>query len=261
MIRSLYTAATGMIAQQQQMDVTSNNIANVNTSGFKKQRAEFKDLLYQDLNFSSKQTTENALRPVGIQVGLGSKISAINKLFTQGSLVETGNNLDIAITGKGFLKMILPNGEEGFTRDGNLKIDANGTIVTTNGLIIQPELTIPENTATINISQDGIVTSTLGDNTSVEVGQIRLYDFINPAGLSNIGANNYIETPNSGVAIEDIPGLNGLGTIEQGFLETSNVQLVTEMTDLITGQRAYEANSKSVKTADEMLQIINNLKA
>jgi len=261
MIRSLYTAATGMIAQQQQMDVTSNNIANVNTTGFKKGRAEFKDLLYQELNFSSKQTTENALRPVGIQVGLGSKISAINKMFTQGSLVETGNNLDIAITGKGFLKIILPNGEEGFTRDGNLKIDANGTIVTTNGLIVQPELTIPENTSTINISKDGIVTSTLGDNTSVEVGQIRLYDFINPAGLTNIGANNYIETPNSGVAIEDIPGLNGLGTIEQGFLETSNVQLVTEMTDLITGQRAYEANSKSVKTADEMLQIINNLKA
>jgi len=261
MIRSLYTAATGMIAQQQQMDVTSNNIANVNTSGFKKGRAEFKDLLYQELNFSAKQTTENALRPVGIQVGLGTKISAINKMFTQGSLVETGNNLDIAITGKGFLKIILPNGEEGFTRDGNLKIDANGTIVTTNGLIVQPELTMPENTSTINISKDGIVTASLGDNTTVEVGQIKLYDFINPAGLSNIGANNYIETPNSGVAIEDIPGLNGLGTIEQGFLETSNVQLVTEMTDLITGQRAYEANSKSIKTADEMLQIINNLKA
>ena len=261
MIRSLYTAATGMIAQQQQMDVTSNNIANVNTTGFKKGRAEFKDLLYQELNFSSRQVTENSLRPVGIQVGLGTKISAINTMFTQGSLQETGNNLDLAIAGKGFFKVVLANGEEGFTRDGNFKIDANGTIVTSNGLILEPELTVPDNSVTINIGKDGIVTANLGDNTTVEVGQIQIFDFINPAGLQSIGGNSYLETPNSGISTENIPGVNGVGTLEQGFLETSNVQLVNEMTDLITGQRAYEANSKTIKTADDMLQVINNLKS
>jgi len=261
MLRSLYTAATGMIAQQQQMDVTSNNIANVNTSGFKKGRAEFKDLLYQELNFSSKQVTENSLRPVGIQVGLGTKISAINKMFTQGSLKETGNNYDLAIAGQGFFKILLANGEEGFTRDGNFKIDANGTIVTSTGLILQPELSVPDNTVTVNIGKDGIVTANLGDNSTVEIGQIQLSNFINPAGLKNIGGNNYVETPNSGAATENIPGIDGLGSLEQGFLETSNVQLVNEMTDLITGQRAYEANSKTIKTADDMLQIINNLKS
>jgi len=261
MLRSLYTAATGMIGQQQQMDVTSNNIANVNTTSFKKNRAEFKDLLYQELNFSSRQVSENVDKPVGIQVGLGTKISAINTLFTQGSLKETGNNLDVAIAGKGFFKVMLANGEEAFTRDGNFKIDSNGTIVTSNGLIVQPELTIPDNTVLVNIGKDGTVTANLGDNTTVDVGQIMLYDFVNPAGLHKMGGNIYTETTNSGTANETIPGLNGVGTLEQGFLEASNVELVTEMTDLITGQRAYEANSKSIKTADDMLQIINNLKS
>lgn len=260
MIRSLYTAATGMIGQQQQMDVTSNNIANVNTTAFKKNRAEFKDLLYQELNFSSRQVTENNMNPVGIQVGLGTKISAINTMFSQGSLKETGNNLDLAITGKGFFKVILASGDEGYTRDGNFKVDANGTIVTANGLPLQPELTIPDGTMLINIGKDGVVQANMGDNTVIEVGQIQLYDFINPAGLHANGNNTYSATINSGNEIESIPGLNGLGALEQGFLEASNVQLVHEMTDLITGQRAYEANSKSIKTSDEMLQIINNLK-
>ena len=260
MLRSLYTAATGMIAQQQQMDVTSNNIANVNTTSFKKNRAEFKDLLYQELNFSSRQVSENVNKPVGIQVGLGTKISAINTLFTQGSLKETGNNLDLAITGKGFFKVVLANGEEAYTRDGNFKVDSNGTLVTSNGLILQPELTIPENTVVVNIGKDGTVTANLGDNSIIEVGQISLYDFINPAGLHKLGGNIYTETENSGISTESIPGLNGVGSLEQGFLEASNIELVTEMTDLITGQRAYEANSKTIKTADEMLQIINNLK-
>jgi len=261
MIRSLYTAATGMIAQQQQMDVTSNNIANVNTTGFKKGRAEFKDLLYQQLNFSANQVNGDTLKPVGIEVGLGTKISAINTMHTQGSLKETGNNLDIAITGQGFLKIALPNGEFAYTRDGNLKIDANGTIVTSSGNPIEPEMVVPDTTTNINISSDGLITARLSDNSTIEVGQMNLYNFTNPAGLHHIGSNNFLETPNSGAEIESTPGINGLGTLEQGFLETSNVQLVNEMTDLITGQRAYEANSKTIKTADDMLQIINNLKA
>ena len=261
MIRSLYTAATGMIAQQQQMDVTSNNIANVNTTGFKKGRAEFKDLLYQELNFSANQVNEDSLKPVGIEVGLGTKISAINTMFSQGSLKETGNNLDMAIAGQGFFKISLPNGEFAYSRDGNFKIDANGTVVTSNGNALEPEMVVPDTTTTINISSDGIISARLSDNSTVEVGQLNLYNFANASGLHHIGSNNYLETPNSGTEIESVPGLNGLGTIEQGFLETSNVQLVNEMTDLITGQRAYEANSKTIKTADDMLQIINNLKA
>lgn len=213
MIRSLYTAATGMIAQQQQMDVTSNNIANVNTTGFKKGRAEFKDLLYQELNFSANQVNEDRLKPVGIEVGLGTKISSINTMFSQGSLKETGNNLDLAIAGQGFFKVALPNGEFAYTRDGNFKIDANGTVVSSNGNPLEPEMVVPDTTTTINISADGIISSKLSDNTTVEVGQINLYNFVNPAGLHHMGANNYSVTPNSGEEIESIPGLNGLGTL------------------------------------------------
>jgi len=260
MIRSLYTASTGMIAQQQQIDVTSNNIANVNTTGFKKGRAEYEDLMYQNLNYTSSRTSEETRNPVGIQVGLGTKISAITKLFSQGSLKETGNNLDMAIAGGGFFKITLPNGENGYARSGEFKVDANGTVVTSQGYKLEPEMTIPENSTQINISKDGIISVATETGEQIEVGQLQLVNFINPSGLNAIGGNIFTQTENSGAPVEGIAGTDGLGQIQQGFVEASNVQLVTEMTDLITGQRAYEANSKSVKTVDEMLQIINNLK-
>ena len=260
MIRSLHTASTGMMAQQQQIDVTANNIANVNTTAFKKSRAEFKDLLYQNLNFSSTKTSDTTSNPTGLQVGLGAKISSVQKMFFQGSLKETGNNLDLAIAGDGFLKIKLPNGSDGYTRDGSLKVDGEGFVVTANGYKIQPEIKIEDGAVNINIAKNGLVSIQKGDGSLTNVGSLELHSFINPAGLHSIGSNTFLETENSGIAITGTPGLNGLGQVEQGFLETSNVQLVTEMTDLITGQRAYEANSKVVQTSEELLQTINNLK-
>lgn len=260
MLRSLHTASTGMFAQQQQIDVTANNIANVNTTSFKKSRAEFKDLLYQELNYTANKTSDTTSNPTGLQVGLGTKISSVQKMFFQGSLQETGNNLDIAISGDGFLKVKLPNGTAGYTRDGSLKIDGQGFIVTSNGYKIQPEFKIDNGTTHINISPTGLVSVTTGDGILSNVGNLMLNSFINPAGLSSIGNNTFLETENSGIPVNGTPGMNGLGSLEQGFVEASNVQLVTEMTNLITGQRAYEANSKVVQTSEELLQTINNLK-
>jgi flagellar basal-body rod protein FlgG len=260
MIRSLYTGTSGMVSQQQQIDVTSNNIANVNTTAFKKSRAEFKDLLYQELNYSAKNTSDTTSNPTGLQVGLGSKISAVQKMFHQGSLKETGNNLDIAITGDGFMKIMLPNGNDAYTRDGSLKIDNEGFIVTSNGYKVQPEIRVPDGTVSLNIAKNGRVDVLQPDGSLQNIGSLELHSFINPAGLYSVGENTFLETDNSGQAIQGTPGLNGLGQVEQGFLETSNVQLVNEMTDLITGQRAYEANSKVVQTSEELLQTINNLK-
>lgn len=260
MIRSLHTASTGMMAQQKQIDVTSNNIANVNTTGFKKSRAEFKDLQYQELNFSSSKTSDTTSNPTGLQVGLGAKISSVQKMFFQGSLKETGNNLDLAITGDGFFKVKLPNGEDGFTRDGSFKIDGEGFIVTSNGYKLQPEIKIEPGSVHVNIAKNGLVSTMNGNGKLNNAGSIETHSFINPAGLYSIGNNTYLETDNSGTPESGTPGLNGLGQVEQGFLEASNVELVTEMTDLITGQRAYEANSKVVQTSEELLQTINNLK-
>lgn len=261
MIRSLYTAATGMIAEQTQIDVTSHNIANVNTIGYKKQRAEFADLFYQVSEYAGISSSDTSVSPTGIEVGLGVRPTAVTKQFTQGNFKETGNNLDMAITGNGFFQLQLPDGSIGYTRNGAFKVDGQGQIVNSDGYKLIPEITIPETAVAVAIGTDGIVSVVqAGETEPTQVGQIELANFINPAGLHSLGDNNYVNTVASGDAILGTAGLEGLGQIKQGFVEMSNVQLVEEMTDLITGQRAYEANSKAITTSDEMLQTVNQLK-
>ncbi|MCV6608737.1 MAG: flagellar basal-body rod protein FlgG [Campylobacterales bacterium] len=261
MVRSLYTAATGMKAQQLSIDTISNNISNVNTGGYKKQRAEFADLFYQTMEYAGTSTSATTISPTGIEVGLGVRPTSIQKIFTEGTLKETGNSLDIAITGEGFFQVLLPDGNTGYTRNGSFKMDANGTVTTSDGYPLQPQLTIPADTTQITIGADGTVSiMQAGQTAATQLGNIELADFINPAGLHALGDNNYINTAASGAPIVGTPGLNGLGQTRQRFLELSNVQLVEEMTDLITGQRAYEASSKAITTSDEMLSTVNGLK-
>lgn len=261
MIRSLYTASTGMKAQQLQIDTTSNNISNVNTIGYKKQRAEFADLFYQTMEYAGTSTSATTQSPAGIEVGLGVRPTAITKIFTQGNFKETTNNLDLAITGKGFFQVQLPDGTIAYTRNGAFKLDGEGNVVNSDGYLLVPEIVVPEDATQISIGVDGTVSVLqAGDTQMNEIGQIEIATFINPAGLHSLGDNNYINTNASGDAILGVPGLNGFGQIRQGFVEMSNVQLVEEMTDLITGQRAYEANSKAIVTSDEMLQTVNQLK-
>ncbi len=261
MIRGLYTAASGMTAQQQNIDVISNNIANVNTTGFKQDRAEFQDLMYQSLNYTAGATSATTNNPVGIDVGLGVRTAGIQKNHIQGSLKETGNSLDIAIAGDGFFKITTPDGETAYTRDGSFKKDNEGSLVTVQGYKLDPEIVIPEGLINISIGDDGIITATdAGTGELSQLGQITLANFINPAGLAPKGNNLYSETTVSGNPVEGNPGLNGIGSLRQGMLEGSNVQLVTEMVNLITAQRAYEANSKSITTTDTMLQTVNQLK-
>jgi len=261
MIRSLYTAATGMIAQQTQIDVTSNNIANVNTIGYKKQRAEFADLFYQVMEYAGVEDGSTQGNPTGIEVGLGSRPTAITKQFSQGNFKETGNDLDMAITGNGFFQVELPDGTTAYTRNGAFKVDGNGTIVNSDGYKLIPEITVPENTVKVAISQDGTVSAIqAGETEPTQIGKIELANFINPAGLHSLGDNLLEQTVASGDVVTGTAGLEGFGQVRQGFVEMSNVQLVEEMTDLITGQRAYEANSKAITTSDEMLQTVNGLK-
>lgn len=261
MMRSLYTAATGMIGQQLQIDTTSNNIANVNTIGFKKQRAEFADLFYQAQEYAGTATSSTTLSPTGIEVGLGVRPTAVTKLFTQGNFKETGNNLDLAITGNGFFQILLPDGNTAYSRDGSFKLDNNGNMVNADGYLLQPNIVIPSDATQISIGTDGTVSVLQGGQTELtQIGQLEITSFINPAGLHSLGSNLYINTTASGDPINGTPGLDGLGEIRQGFVEMSNVQLVEEMTDLITGQRAYEANSKAIQTSDAMLQTVNGLK-
>jgi flagellar basal-body rod protein FlgG len=261
MIRSLYTAATGMMAQQMQIDTTSNNISNVNTIGYKKQRAEFADLMYQTMEYAGTSTSTTTSSPTGIEVGLGVRPTAIAKEFTQGNFKETGNDLNMAITGNGFFQIELPDGTTAYTRNGSFKLDSEGNVVNSDGYRLLPEITIPEDATDISVGTDGTVSVLQAGSTQTnEIGQIEIANFINPAGLHSLGDNNFINTSASGDPIVGTAGLNGLGQIKQGFVEMSNVQLVEEMTDLITGQRAYEANSKAIVTSDEMLQTVNGLK-
>jgi len=261
MIRSLYTAATGMMSQQTQIDVTSNNIANVNTIGYKKERAEFADLFYQVMEYAGVEDGSTQGNPTGIEVGLGSRPTAVTKEFTQGNFKETGNSLDLAITGNGFFQVELPDGTIAYTRNGAFKLDGNGVIVNSDGYKLIPEMTIPENVVNISVSQDGTISVIqAGETTPNQIGKIELANFVNPAGLHSLGDNLLQQTVASGDAVTGTAGLEGFGQIRQGFVEMSNVQLVEEMTDLITGQRAYEANSKAVTTSDEMLQTVNQLK-
>jgi flagellar basal-body rod protein FlgG len=261
MIRGLHTAAAGMVAQQQDIDVISNNIANVNTTAFKKDRTEFQDLMYQSLNYTAGATSADTNNPTGIDTGLGVRVAGIQKNFTQGSLNATGNTYDMAIQGNGFFQITTPAGETAYTRNGSFKLDNEGSIVTGLGYKIEPEIVIPDNLINISIAQDGTVSAVEPATGAVQtLGQITLVNFINPSGLAPQGDSLYLATDTSGDPIDGTPGIDGIGTIRQGMIEGSNVQLVTEMVNLITAQRGYEANSKSINTTDAMLQTVNQLK-
>lgn len=259
MIRSLWIAKTGLDAQQQQMDVISNNLANVNTTGFKRARAVFEDLLYQNVRQAGAQSSQQTQLPSGLQMGTGVRTVATEKIHTQGNLTQTGNSMDLAINGNGFFQVLKPDGTLGYTRDGSFQIDSQGQLVTASGYAVQPGITIPPNVTSITVGTDGTVSATqAGTATPIQIGNLQMATFVNPAGLQAIGDNLFIETGASGTPNTGNPGSNGLGVINQGFLETSNVNIVEEMVNMITTQRAYEINSKAVKAADEMLQYVNN---
>jgi len=261
MIRSLWTSATGMQAQALNLDVISNNLANVNTAGFKKSRAEFQDLLYETLKPAGTSSSQDSQVPTGIQIGHGTRPSTVLKIFTPGNMENTNNELDLAIEGDGFFKIIQPNGETAYTRDGAFKLDRDGRIVNSDGFALEPEISIPTDAVSISVGMDGTVSVLqAGDPTPSEVGTIELARFVNPAGLISTGRNLYTTSEASGDDMTGTPGEDGLGTLAQGFLEMSNVSVVDEMVNMITAQRAYETNSKSIQTADEMLQLANNIK-
>lgn len=259
MIRALWTAATGMEAQQMQTDVVANNLANTNTTGFKKSRANFQDLMYQTTLMAGATTPGGGQIPTGIQVGMGAKPSSVQKIFTQGDYQQTGNQLDMAIEGRGFFR-VQHGDEELYTRAGNFTKDSEGYITTPIGDRLQPEIAIPEETVLITVQSNGILTAHGDADTILLQQQIPIYNFVNPSGLHATGQNLFRQTEASGDAIEGIPGEEGFGTMANNFLEKSNVSVVEEMVAMIIGQRAYEANSKSVQTADTMLGLANNLK-
>ncbi|MEW5790354.1 flagellar basal-body rod protein FlgG [Thermithiobacillus tepidarius DSM 3134] len=259
MIRSLWIAKTGLDAQQHQMDVISNNLANVNTTGFKRARAVFEDLLYQNVRQAGSQSSQQTMLPSGLQMGTGVRTVATEKIHTQGNLTQTGNSLDLAINGNGFFQVLMPDGTLAYSRDGSFQIDSQGQLVTASGYPVQPAITLPANVLSVSVGTDGTVSVTQpGTAAPVQVGSLQLATFVNPAGLQSIGDNLYQETGASGAPATNQPGTNGTGVINQGYLETSNVNVVEEMVNMITTQRAYEINSKAVHTADQMLQYVNN---
>jgi len=260
MLRSLTTAATGMLAQQLNIDVISNNLANVNTAGYKKSRAEFQDLLSQTLKAPGAQIFQGTNQPVGIQIGLGTKTAATVKEFHEGAFKSTGGNLDMAIEGDGFFQVLMDDGSTAYTRDGSFKMDANGQLTTSDGFIVQPQIAIPVDAQDITVTPDGrISVRVAGDSTQTEIGSLTLVKFPNPAGLSSIGKNLYLETAASGTPVEGSPGQEGIGSIQQGFIESSNVQVVEELINLIQAERAFEANSKLIRSSDEILRILNRM--
>jgi flagellar basal-body rod protein FlgG len=259
MFSSLWVAKTGLDAQQTRMDVISNNLANANTTGYKSARASFQDLVYQNLRQPGGQTTEQTQSPTGLMLGTGVRVVGSQKLFTQGNIEQTGNALDVAIQGRGFLQVTMPDGTIAYTRDGSLHQDENGQIVTANGYSIDPPISIPANAQSITIGSDGTVSVSLaGQAATQQIGTVQLADFINPAGLQPNGDNLYLETASSGSPQIGQPGLNGLGTLESGALESSNVNVVEQMVNMIQTQRTYEMNSKAVSAADSMLQYLTN---
>jgi flagellar basal-body rod protein FlgG len=261
MIRSLWTSATGMQAQALNLDVISNNLANVNTTGFKKSRAEFQDLLYENLRPAGTSSSQDTQVPTGIQLGHGTRPSTVLKIFSQGDMQNTKNELDLAIEGDGFFQIIMPNGETGFTRDGAFKLDSSGRVVNSDGFVLEPEITIPTDSVTISVGMDGTVSVLqAGESVPSEIGTIELARFVNPSGLVSIGKNLFITSEASGDEIVGTAGEDGLGTLAQGFLEMSNVSVVDEMVNMITAQRAYETSSKVIQAADDMLQIASNVK-
>ena len=260
MMRSLWISKTGLDAQQTNMDVIANNLANVSTNGFKRGRAVFEDLLYQTLRQPGAQSSQQTQLPSGLQLGTGVRPVATERIFTQGNLQQTGNPLDIAINGQGFFQVLLPDGTTAYTRDGSFHVDAQGALVTSSGFHVQPAVTIPPNTLTVTIAQDGTITALkAGSATPTQVGTLQLANFVNPAGLQGMGQNLYLETASSGTPSSNTPGTNGIGMLNQGYVETSNVNVVEELVNMIQTQRAYEINSKSIQTSDQMLQRLSQM--
>ncbi len=261
MIRALFTSATGMEAQKINIDVIANNLANVNTVGYKKARADFQELYYQTEKMPGGISAEGSQIPSGIQIGLGVRPAAVQKVFTQGDFVQTNNKLDLAIEGEGFFQIQMPDGNTAYTRSGAFKLDSEGRIVNSEGFLISPNITIPANTLSITFGTDGKVTVVqAGSNTPVEIGQIQIAKFTNPAGLRSIGRNLFEATEASGAATVANPGTDGIGTITQGFVEMSNVNVVEEMINMIISQRAYEIASKAIQATEDIIQMTNNLK-
>jgi flagellar basal-body rod protein FlgG len=260
MIRSLFIAKTGLEAQQTQLDVITNNLSNVSTNGFKRSRAVFEDLLYQNVRQPGAQSSQQTNLPSGLQIGTGVRAVATERIFTQGNPQATGNSKDLMINGSGFFQVLLPDGTTGYTRDGSFQSDANGQLVTSSGYVIQPSITVPPNAQTITVARDGTVSVTLPNTAApAQIGTLQLATFVNPAGLEAKGENIYVETGASGTANVNTPGTNGAGVLMQGYVETSNVNVVEEMVNMIQTQRAYEINSKAITTSDQMLQKLSQL--
>lgn len=255
MIRALWISKTGLEAQQTNLDVIANNLANVATNGFKRSRAVFEDLLYQTLRSPGAQSSQNTQLPSGLQVGTGVRPVATARIFTQGNLQATGNAFDVAINGQGFFQIQLPDGATAYTRDGSFQLDSQGQIVTASGFVLMPGITVPANTLSVTIAQDGVVSATVaGSPTPVQIGQIQLASFLNPAGLAPLGQNLFVETAASGAPATGSPGTSGLGLLNQGFVETSNVNVVEELVNMIQAQRAFEINSRAIQVSDQILQ-------
>lgn len=260
MMRSLWAAATGMAAQQTNIDVIANNLANVNTVGFKASRVDFQDLVYQTYSEPGAATTEGTQMPTGVQVGLGTRLAAVQRIYSPGNLRQTGHSFDLAIEGDGFFQIMMPDGRTAYTRDGALKLDGQGRLVNSDGQPLDPEITIPSDATHVNIGSDGTVSvSVAGQNEAEQIGQITLTKFLNPAGLTSIGRNLLLPTAASGEPVTGAPGSEGMGTLGQGFIELSNVSIIEEMVNMIVAQRAYEVNSKCIQVADEMLSMANTL--
>ncbi len=261
MMRSLSIAKTGLEAQQTQLDAITHNLANVGTNGYKRAGVVFEDLMYQNLRASGTASSEQSQLPIGLQVGLGVRAAGVTRNFSQGNLQQTGSNTDIAIKGNGFFQVQMPDGSTAYTRDGGFQVDANGQIVTSNGHVVQPGITIPANALTVTIANDGTVQVTTPGATATPqtVGQIQLASFINPAGREPRGQNLFSETAASGTPVASAPGTNGSGTLQQGYVETSNVNVVQELVSMIQTQRAYELNSKAISTSDQMLQRLSQM--
>jgi flagellar basal-body rod protein FlgG len=259
MDQALWIAKTGLEAQQTRMAVTANNLANVNTTGFKRSRAVFEDLLYQNNGQAGAQSSEETQLNSGLMVGTGVRVVATEKIFNQGNVVQTGNSMDMAIEGRGFFQILTPDGSIAYTRDGTFQVNADGEMVTAKGYTMEPGITIPEDALSITISNDGIVSVLQAGNSSpTEVGTIQLANFVNPAGLQPVGQNLFMESGSSGSPQTGVPGLDGMGALSQGSLETSNVNTVEELVNMIETQRAYEMNSKAIATAEQMLEFANN---
>ncbi|HEY7775640.1 MAG TPA: flagellar basal-body rod protein FlgG [Kineobactrum sp.] len=258
-MKALWIAKTGLDAQQTRMATVSNNLANVNTTGFKRGRAVFEDLVYQNIRQAGGQQSQSTEMPSGLYLGTGARVVATEKMFTQGSLVQTENAFDLAIQGRGFFQVLLPDGSQAYSRDGSFQIDSNGQLVTASGYQVQPAINIPNNAQSVTVGVDGTVTVQLpGQAAPVQIGSVQTADFVNPGGLEPRGENLFIETGASGPALTGTPGVNGLGTLIQGMVEGSNVNTVEELVNMIETQRAFELNSRSIRTSDEMLQFITN---